>query len=317
VEEGQRRIDKILSKGDSAEAHLLLGNQMFAARDYPASVKELQRAIELNPAVPGLQSLYGQALLNTGDPDAAAEAFRKELAIDPNDFDSNLHLAEILIARKQFAEATQLMDRALRVRPQEAARELRVVHDLLAGTPDAGHGPATGDVAPALNLKDLTSGQSLTFAELSKGEPVLLVFGSYTCPNLRAAAESLNRFYGKYKGQVAFYLVYIREAHSTADWQSTRNGRESVALAPATNMTERAEHATLCVRKLHFDFPALLDNDAGSAASAYAAWPSRVYMINANGSIVYQTGLNELDFKPDDLEIALRRVTRLSTVRVR
>lgn len=309
VEEGQRRIDKILRNGESAEAHLLLGNQMFAAGDYPAAVKELERAIQLNPSVPGLQSLYGQALLNTGDADGAAEAFRKELATDPNDFDSNLHLAEILIARKQFAEAATLMQRALRVRPQEAAREDRVVYDLLTGASGPAPGPPTGNKAPALSLKDLASGRTLTLAQISKREPVLLVFGSYTCPNFRAAAGDLNRLYSKYKDQVSFYLVYIREAHSTGNWQSTRNDREGVVLAPAKNMSERAEHATLCVRKLHIDFPALLDDDAGTAAKAYAAWPSRAYLINANGRITYQTGLTELEFKAAALEAAMRNTS--------
>jgi len=32
VEEGQKRVDQILRKGDSAEARLLMGSQMFASR---------------------------------------------------------------------------------------------------------------------------------------------------------------------------------------------------------------------------------------------------------------------------------------------
>src|SRR5215475_5742680 len=102
ITEGQKRVDRILSKGDSAEARFLLGNQMFAAKDFPAAVKQLASAIELNATLPGLQSLYGQALLNTGDPDAAAEAFRNELASDPNQFEANLYLSQILTARSQW-----------------------------------------------------------------------------------------------------------------------------------------------------------------------------------------------------------------------
>jgi Flp pilus assembly protein TadD len=100
IAEGQQRVDRILRNGDSAEARFLLGSQMFAAGDFPAAVKQLASAIELNPGLPGLESLYGQALLNTGDPDGAARAFQKELASNPNDFAANLYLAEIFIARK-------------------------------------------------------------------------------------------------------------------------------------------------------------------------------------------------------------------------
>jgi tetratricopeptide (TPR) repeat protein len=359
LEEGQKRIDRILRNGDSPEAHLLLGNQMFASGDFPAAVKELQNAIQLNPALLGAESLYGQALLYTGDPDAAAQAFRKEIATDPNDFDSNLHLGEILIARRQWTQAEPLIGRTLRVRPQalpamlaladiemgearfrdaqselllarkiapqslgvherlsrvdaalglrtDAAAEQRIASNLRAQTGESERGPAPGDVAPEFIATAPASRQRVSLDELRKSGPALLVFGSYTCPNFRAAAAALNRLYSEYKGRIAFYLIYIREAHTDAGWQSTRNERAGISLAPAIDMNERAQHATLCVRKLHLEFPALLDDNAGTAAKAYAAWPSTAYVIDANGRVAFRTGLTELEFKPDQLEAAVR-----------
>lgn len=100
IAEGQKRVDKILRDGDSAEGLFLLGYGMYAARDYPGAAKTLERAIALNPAVPSLQSMYGQALLETGDADGAQAAFRKELAANPNDFDANLRLGQILAQRQ-------------------------------------------------------------------------------------------------------------------------------------------------------------------------------------------------------------------------
>jgi len=47
-----------------AEARLLMGTRCLASGDFPAAVKQLAGAIELNPSLPGLQGLYGQALLN-------------------------------------------------------------------------------------------------------------------------------------------------------------------------------------------------------------------------------------------------------------
>ena len=47
---------------------------------------ELNKAAQLNPDVPSLQSYVGQALLFTGDADGAVKAFRKELAGNPNDY---------------------------------------------------------------------------------------------------------------------------------------------------------------------------------------------------------------------------------------
>ena len=106
-----------------------------------------------------------------------------------------------------------------------------------------------------------------------------------------------------------FYLIYIREAHSTVDWQSTRNEREGIVLQPAANVTERQEHASMCVRKLHIEFPALLDDMSGAAEKAYSAWPSKAYLLDRHGRVVLSTGLSELDFKPDQLEAAIRKAS--------
>ncbi len=360
IAEGQKLVDRILSKGDSAEARFLLGNQMFAAKDFPAAVKQLASAIELSPSLPGLQSLYGQALLNTGDPDAAAEAFRKELASDPNQFDANLYLAQILTARLQWKDAEPLVRRALLVRPNsfpaalemaavsegegklgearrqlealekkwptfeavhqrladvdaklhltaEATRQKKLAADLSPHSTSAASGPGAGQAAPDFNAIRMGTDARVSLGQLRNDGPVLLVFGSYTCPNFRSAADALNKLYPEYKKQIPFYLIYIREAHSTNDWASTRNQREGIVLEPAANMGERQDHATMCIRKLHIEFPALLDSMNGSAEKAYAAWPSKAYVLDKHGKILFSTGLSEQDFHLNELEVALRK----------
>ena len=360
IAEGQKRVDRILSKGDSAEARFLLGNQMFAAKDFPAAVKQLASAIELNPSLPGLQSLYGQALLNTGDPDAAAEAFRKELAADPNQFEANLYLAQILTARSQWKDAETLLEQALRVRPDsfpaalemaavrerqgkladarrelvalekrwpksaavhqrlaevnaklhltaEAAREKKLAADLNPKSAAITNGPSMGEAAPDFNATRMGTDVRVSLGKLRNDGPVLLVFGSYTCPNFRSAADTLNKLYPEYKSQIPFYLIYIREAHSTKDWASTKNQRESIVLEPAANMGQRQDHATMCIRKLHIEFPTLLDSMEGSAEKAYAAWPSKAFVVDKRGRILFSTGLSEQDFHPSELEAALRK----------
>jgi tetratricopeptide (TPR) repeat protein len=360
IAEGQKRVDRILSKGDSAEARFLLGNQMFAAKDFPAAVKQLASAIELNPSLPGLQSLYGQALLNTGDPDAAAEAFRKERTSDPNQFEANLFLAQILTSRSQWKDAEPLLQQALRVRPDsfaaalelaavhaetgkltearselealekkwpksavvhqrlsemdgklhltaEATREKKLAADLNPNPTSAASGRGTGQAAPDFKATRMGSDARVSLGDLRNDGPVLLVFGSYTCPNFRSAADTLNKLYPEYKDHIPFYLIYIREAHSTNDWASTRNQREGIVLEPAANMGERQDHATMCVRKLHIEFPTLVDSMEGSAEKAYDAWPSKAFVVDKHGKIVFATGLSEQDFHPGELEAALRK----------
>ena len=117
IDEGQRYLDKILRNGESAEAHLLMGTAMITASDYSGALVEFQKAVALNPKLPSLNALYGQALMATGDSAGAARAFAAELEHNPNDFSANLNLAVLKKQDQQYDEATPLLARALRVRP--------------------------------------------------------------------------------------------------------------------------------------------------------------------------------------------------------
>jgi tetratricopeptide (TPR) repeat protein len=119
MERGQVWIDRVLSGGDSAEARLLMGEAHLSARDYPAAVEELSRAAELNPGLPTVHSLRGQALLATNDADGAEEAFRRELENNPNDFDANLYLGRLRKDYGRHDEARAYLTRALRLRDDD------------------------------------------------------------------------------------------------------------------------------------------------------------------------------------------------------
>ena len=96
TERGQSLIDLILRDGDSAEAHLLIGESKLQANDFAGALQEFQKALEINPQLPSLNSYYGTALANTGDIQGAEAAFRKELALDPNDYVANFQLGKLL-----------------------------------------------------------------------------------------------------------------------------------------------------------------------------------------------------------------------------
>jgi hypothetical protein len=44
----------------------------------------------------------------------------------------------------------------------------------------------------------------------------------------------------------------------------------------------------------------------GSVEAAYAAWPSRAFVIGADGRVRYSTRLTQLDFSAEVMEEALR-----------
>lgn len=297
VAEGQVRVDRILRQGDSAEGHFLLGASLFGAGDYPGAVKELVKAAALNPDVPSLQSYLGQALLFTGDADGAAAAFRKELAANPNDYDANFQLAAILARRGQAAESRQLLERAVQVRPASTEARAALTGGFHFEQADAADpGVPVGTPAPSIG--------SLRFSGVAR--PVVLVFGSYTCPKLRTSAADLKRIATAYHDRIDFRLVYISEAH--ADWQSTINQKEGIDLPLARTLAEKQDHAAVCQRKLELPFALVVDGMDAAAERAYQAWPSRLYLVGRDGKVAYQTRLGELDFHPDRLERAIREI---------
>jgi tetratricopeptide (TPR) repeat protein len=116
---GQLLIDKVFHDEDSAQAHMLLGSILLLADDGHGAMKELQRAIELDPKLPTLNAWYGRALMRMGDTTAAKAAFQNELAQNQNDFDANLFVGVILRQDKDFDQAFTYLSRAVRLRPRD------------------------------------------------------------------------------------------------------------------------------------------------------------------------------------------------------
>jgi Flp pilus assembly protein TadD, contains TPR repeats len=116
---GQVLIDKVFRDEDSAQAHMLLGSILLLADDGHGAIKELERAIQLDPKLPTLNAWYGRALMRMGDTTAAKTAFHNELAENQNDFDANLFLGVILRQDKDFDEAFTYLSRAVHLRPRD------------------------------------------------------------------------------------------------------------------------------------------------------------------------------------------------------
>jgi tetratricopeptide (TPR) repeat protein len=117
VEKGQVLIDRIMRDGNSAEAYLMLGMAKRAVQDLAGGLADLQKAVELNPELPGVHALYGQALLETGNRDRAVQELKAELSRNPSDFEANLVLGMLAKEDQDFQAARAHLDRALAMRP--------------------------------------------------------------------------------------------------------------------------------------------------------------------------------------------------------
>ena len=118
---------------------------------------------------------------------------------------------------------------------------------------------------------------------------------------------ALERLYEQYGKQVAFFVVYVREAHPTDGWQMSANEREGVLYRQPTSFEERLGIAEERCSKLEISIPTLIDGIDDAVGKAYTAWPDRLYLVGRDGRIAYKGGPGPFGFKPKDLEQAIRK----------
>ncbi len=70
-------------------------------------------------------------------------------------------------------------------------------------------------------------------------------------------------------------------------------------------ITERRAVARDCEEALKYGMPTLVDEMDDEVNEAYAAWPTRLYLIGLDGRIAYHGGLGPFDFYPSKLGAAI------------
>ena len=118
--------------------------------------------------------------------------------------------------------------------------------------------------------------------------------------------DALESLYQQYRDQVAFFVVYIKEAHPEDGWVLGRNRRADVRVIDPTTDELRAEVAQTCAGRMRIHMPVLVDRIDNAVASAYGGWPDRLYLIGRDGRIVFQGGEGPFGFKPPELDAAIR-----------
>ncbi len=116
----------------------------------------------------------------------------------------------------------------------------------------------------------------------------------------------LNEIYAKYKEQVRFYVIYIREAHPDDGWRVPENLRQDIRFREPRSAAERTAVATLCQINLDLQMPMLIDSIDNTVEEQYIALPMRLYLIGSEGKIVYTGERGPAGFNPDTWEAAIK-----------
>ena len=142
--------------------------------------------------------------------------------------------------------------------------------------------------------------------EIAGSIRVTLVDGSGGTVSGVKVTATQSALYEQYKEQVAFYIVYIREAHATDVWQDPDNF--NVLYADPKSAQERIGMGHLCVAKLGIQFPAVVNGLDNSTERGYTAWPERLYVLGRDGMIAYKSGPGPYGFRPKDVSNVLKRL---------
>lgn len=126
---------------------------------------------------------------------------------------------------------------------------------------------------------------------------------------------SLRDLYRKYHDRVQFLSIYIREAHPKDGWWlgggitgmllKIRNSKAATDIYDPGSIEERQEIARRCENTLQYDIPTYVDEMNDAVNKAYAAYPTRLYLLGLDGRVVYAGGLGPFGFKPAELQAAI------------
>ncbi len=136
------------------------------------------------------------------------------------------------------------------------------------------------DLGPGAQIVDFDlptlDGGQFRSADLAQGGPVLLVFGSFTCPVTDSAAPGIIDLHTQFGDRVRFVMVNAREAHPGAN-----------APQPA-DFAEKREHAER-LRDLHgIPYEVAVDDIDGSLHRALSPKPNSAYLLGSDGTILFR-----------------------------
>ncbi len=125
----------------------------------------------------------------------------------------------------------------------------------------------------------------------------------------------LEDLYARYGDRVQFLNIYIREAHPVDGWWlggglpgfilRLTGSRAATDVVDPTTLVERQAVAARCQSALAFHIPTLVDGLDDAVGMAYAAWPTRLYLVGLDGRVAYAGGPGPFGFKPGELAEAI------------
>ncbi len=165
---------------------------------------------------------------------------------------------------------------------------------------------AVGEAAPEFTLPLLTAAEptakkdkktaktdeaKVSLKDLHGKKPVVLIFGSITCPPFRGQLTGVDKVFSDFKDRAEFLFVYIREAHpdSVISVLDEKKSEVLEKIPQADSDARRTQSAAICQRTFDLQLPVAVDEIDNSVGKAYSGWPNRMVVVGTNGKVMFAT----------------------------
>ena len=165
--------------------------------------------------------------------------------------------------------------------PAAPARPYRYDHprlypDLLNDMFVSSGEPGPGDRVTAFDLPTTDGGRLRSSNLQAEGRPVLLVFGSRTCPVTESGADGLKELHATFGAKVRFVMVQVREAHP------------GEAIPQPHTLEEKTRRAGSLKAHHGLPFEVAVDDIDGTLHRSLGARPNGAYVLDPSGTILFR-----------------------------
>ncbi len=179
--------------------------------------------------------------------------------------------------------------------------------------------PKVGDLAPDFRLPSV-DGELVSLSQFFGEKPTVLFFGANSCPAFSEGSVALNRLQRQYGERVNFVGVYVREPHPVDEWWLTpsrllralHNISKSRAAVDISQPQHQQQRDTVARRAkntlLNAEMTLLIDGMDNAVNERWTGQPTRIYLLDSQGRVIYNPGMGPYAFNPDYLGIELEKM---------
>jgi Spy/CpxP family protein refolding chaperone len=191
--------------------------------------------------------------------------------------------------RERLRERRQDREREQSTSPPE--RRTRVEVNMEATQADSTELPASGvsgsSSLPALPDFGLNriDGKPLTRDSL-RGEPAVLIFGSYTSPSFRDRLPEIAALAEQFDRRARFVVIYTAEAHPVGEWDVQRNRDDKIELSQHATMDDRLAAARLLRDRLGLKLDIAPESMDAPLSATLETFPNGLVVLDGQGNLV-------------------------------